>query len=135
MTQRSQSFARFLEPFARHPQLQQRVQAVLDQLPESVVEDFLSDHQFTVTLDNYVPGKGWSLWMGMPGKDGPGSRAVVLREKLDGCNEDFALYIIAHEFAHAHLYNGGWDDISDPEDAADALAASWGFPKVPRPPM
>lgn len=128
-------FSRFLAPFSNHPSLLQRVRMVLDQLPKSVLDDFLSDQQFAVSLDNYVPGKGWSLWMGMPGEDGSGSRAVVLREKLDGCNEDFALYIIAHEFAHAHLYNGGWGDIADPEDAADALAASWGFPKVPRPNM
>lgn len=128
-------FSRFLRSFEGNPSLQKRVLAVLEQLPDPVIQDFLSDRQFTVTLDNYVPGKGWSLWMGMPGIDGTGSRAVVLRKKLGDCTEEFALYIIAHEFAHAHLYNGAWGDITDPEDAADALAASWGFAKVPRPAM
>jgi hypothetical protein len=61
-----------------------------------------------------------------------GSRSVVLRRRLAECAEDFAHYVIAHELAHAHLWNGGWGEISDPEDAADALAASWGFARPGR---
>jgi len=35
--------------------------------------------------------------------------------------------VIAHEFAHAFLRNGPWGEITDVEEAADALAATWGF--------
>jgi hypothetical protein len=51
------------------------------------------------------------------------------RFRLSVCEEAFAHYVIAHEFAHAYLRNGPWGNIFDPEDAADALAASWGFPR------
>ncbi|QEF98783.1 hypothetical protein Mal15_28390 [Stieleria maiorica] len=128
-------FSEFLDPFKRHSVLRERVRAVLERLPTSVVEDFLQDERFRVTLENFVPGQGWSLWMAMPGANRSGSRVVVLRQRLNDCNEDFALYIIAHEFAHAHLHNGGWGEHTDPEQAADALADSWGFPKVARSPQ
>ena len=128
-------FSDFLKPFEEYTTLRDRVRAVLERLPIPVVEDFLQDDGFHVTLENFVPGQGWSLWMAMPGANRSGSRAVVLRKRLNDCNEDFAVYIIAHEFAHAHLHNGGWGDITDPEQAADALANSWGFPKVTRPPL
>jgi hypothetical protein len=65
--------------------------------------------------------------MATPGPIGSGSRCVVLKPRLADCSEAFACYVIAHEFAHAFLRNGGWDAITDPEEAADALAASWGF--------
>ena len=65
--------------------------------------------------------------MPTPGPTGESSRCVVLRPKLADCSEAFAYYVIAHEFAHAYLRNGGWGNISDVEEAADALAASWGF--------
>ncbi len=65
--------------------------------------------------------------MASPGASGNESRCVVLRERLAHCSESFAFYVIAHEFAHAFLRNGGWGAISDQEEAADALAASWGF--------
>ncbi|MEM6470991.1 MAG: hypothetical protein AAF802_15640 [Planctomycetota bacterium] len=125
-------FSEFLKPFEQYVALRDRVKKVLEHLPTPVVDDFLRDESFHIALDNYVPGHGWSLWMAMPGTNRNGSRAVVLRKRLNDCNEGFALYIIAHEFAHAHLYNGGWGDITDPEEAADALAESWGFPKIPR---
>jgi hypothetical protein len=103
------------------------VLAVLNRLPEPVQRDFLDDPRFRVTLDNFVPGKGWSLLMDVPGPPGSGSRCVVLRPRLATCSEAFAHYVIAHEFAHAYLRNGGWGEITDVEQAADALAASWGF--------
>lgn len=126
-------FSGFLDPFDEYPTLRDRVKAVLERLPQHVVEDFLQDESFHVALENFVPGQGSSLWMAMPGPNRNASRAVVLRKRLNDCKEDFALYIIAHEFAHAHLHNGSWQEHTDPEDAADALAESWGFPKVARP--
>ena len=107
--------------------MRSRVLAVLHLLPETVQRDFLDDPRFRITLENHVPGEGWSLWMASPGPIGSGSRCVVLRPKLADCSEAFAHYVIAHEFAHAYLRNGGWGDITDIEVAADALAASWGF--------
>jgi len=122
-------FASLTDPFADHPVLQQRVLAVLQALPEDVQRDFLDDPRFGTAIDNYEPGKGWSLFMPTPGPPGQGSRRVVLRPKLNAASEGFAKYIIAHEFAHAFLRNGGWGEITDVEEAADALAASWGFQK------
>jgi len=82
-----------------------------------------------MTLDDFVPGKGRTVWMACPGPGGKGSRSVVLKPRLADCPEAFAHYVIAHELAHAYLHNGGWGEIDDPEAAADALAASWGFSK------
>lgn len=123
------TFDAFIEPFADHPLLQQRVLSVLESLPTNVQRDFVDDPRFGTAIDNYEPGKGWTLFMPMPGPPGQGSRCVVLRPKLENASESFAKYIIAHEFAHAFLHNGGWGDITDIEEAADALAASWGYHK------
>ena len=120
-------FSAHLESFTECETLRNRVLAVLHLLPEAVQRDFLDDPRFRIALENYVPGEGWSLWMASPGPIGSGSRCVVLRPKLADCPEAFAHYVIAHEFAHAFLRNGGWGDITDIEVAADALAASWGF--------
>ena len=80
------------------------------------------------SLDNYEPGKGSTVFMAVP--DGAnGSRSVVLKPRLSDCDEAFALYVIAHEFAHAFLRNGPWGEITDIEEAADALADHWGFPR------
>jgi len=125
-------FAAYLEPFSEHPVLQDRVRHVLESLPVEVQQDFLNDQRFQVTLDNFQPGVGWSFLMPAPGLSGNGSRCVVLRLKLADASELFAWYVIAHEFAHAYLRNGGWGEITDIEEAADALAASWGF-KRPKP--
>jgi len=122
-------FTAFIEPFAEYPLLQQRVLSVLQALPDHVQRDFLDDPRFGTAIDNYQPGKGWTLFMPTPGPPGQGSRCVVLRPKLEHASDSFASYIIAHEFAHAYLRNGGWGEIADPEEAADALAASWGFHK------
>ena len=121
------TFSTYIAPLADWPQLQQRVLNVLKALPKEVQLDFLDDHRFGVDVDNYEPGKGWSLFMPTPGPPGQGSRRVVLRPKLNSLPESFANYVIAHEFAHAFLRNGAWGDITDVEEAADALAATWGF--------
>ena len=120
-------FSTYLSPFAELPSLANRVRLVLEQLPELVQRDFLDDMRFSVTLEDYVPGRGWTLSMPTPGAPGDSSRCVVLRSKLAECSEAFSHYVIAHEFAHAYLRNGGWGEITDVEQAADALAASWGF--------
>ena len=123
------NFAAFTKPFADHPLLQKRVLSVLQALPGEVQRDFVDDPRFGTAIENYEPGKGWTLFMPTPGPPGQGSRRVVLRPKLELASEAFANYVIAHEFAHAYLRNGGWGKITDAEEAADALAASWGFHK------
>jgi len=120
-------FTELLEPLSDCTELRERVQAVLHQLPHNVQRDFLDDARFRMTLESYVPGEGWSHWMAVPGPIGFESRCVVLRRRLATCSPAFAYYVIAHELAHAFLRNGGWGEITDIEEAADALAASWGF--------
>lgn len=122
-------FSALTEPFSDYPLLQKRVHSVLLALPVDVQRDLVDDPRFGTAIDNYEPGKGWTLFMPTPGPPGQESRRVVLRPKLESSSESFTKYIIAHEFAHAFLRNGGWGDISDVEEAADALAASWGFHK------
>ena len=122
-------FTHYLEPFADFTQIQRASRLVLEALPEEVRDDFTNDATFRVTLEDYTPETGWRLFMDCPLPGQTMSRCVVLRAKLETAEEEFARYIVAHEFAHAYLRNGGWDDIADPEEAADALAASWGFPR------
>jgi hypothetical protein len=125
---RLKMFSVYLQAFEHCQPLGQRVLHVLSTLPKKVQQDFLTDSRFTVSLDNYVPGEGSTVFMAVPGGLGISSRSVVLKPRLFECDEAFAYYVIAHEFAHAYLRNGPWGDITDPEDAANALAASWGFP-------
>jgi len=123
-------FAAYLKPFPDYPRLAERVAKVLSQLPEEVQLDFLTDPNFKVSLDDCEPGQGRTVLMPELGPQGT-SRCVVLKPRLERCSDAFACYIIAHEFAHAHLHNGGWGEITDVELAADALAESWGWPKQP----
>lgn len=116
-----------LAQFAPYGQLHTRLVGVLRALPESVQQDFIDDATFRITLEDYTPGIGWRLFMACPTSSGMVSRCVVLRRKLNETPVSFTDYVIAHEFAHAFLRNGGWGEIRDIEQAADALAASWGF--------
>lgn len=124
-----EGFQQYLLAFADLPVLSSRVSLVLNSLPAEVQQDFLDDTTFRVTLEEFTPEKGWTMFMELPSSSGGVSRCVVLRKKLERAPDDFALYVIAHEFAHAYLRNGGWNDILDKEEAADALAASWGYHK------
>ena len=121
--------AAYLEPFNKLEPLRDRVLAVLASLPREVRRDLIQDPRFRMTLDDFVPGEGRTVWLACPGPGGNGSRCVVLKPQLADCREAFAHYVIAHELAHAYLHNGGWGGIDDPEAAADAVAASWGFQK------
>lgn len=127
-------FSDHLQSFERHASLRQRVLHVFHALPQEVQQDFLGDSRFSVSLDNYVAGEGSTVFLACPGGSGDGSRSVVLKARLSECSETFAHYVIAHEFAHAYLRNGPWGKITNVEDAADALAASWGFCRSDSPP-
>ncbi len=120
-------FASYIRDFSECPPLGERVLHVLRSLPKPVQRDFLDDPRFTVTVEQYVPGRGWTVFMNVPGSLGSGSRSVVLRPKLAKLSEDFAYWVIAHEFAHAYLRHGDGGDTSDVEGDANALAAKWGF--------
>ena len=116
--------------FRDHPTLGLRIKSVLETIPADYRNDLLSDPSFLISLDDYTPGKGRTVMLAHPSTSGS-SRCVVLKPRLESCSETFCCYIIAHELAHAWLNNGGWGEITDREEAADALAASWGFAKVP----
>lgn len=120
-------FAVYLRDFRRLPVLQTRLVSVLESLPEEVQQDFLLDDRFRISVDNYERGKGSTVLMAAPGAYAEKSRSVILRPLLNDCEEAFALYVIAHEFAHAFLRNGPWGEIKDVEQAADALASHWGY--------
>jgi hypothetical protein len=124
-------FTHYIQAFEAFPLLQEHVATVLGSLPAEVQTDFLSDVTFRLALEEVKPGRGGgsSTFMPLPDSGTSVSRLVVLRAKLDRAPEAFARYVIAHELAHAFLRNGGWGEITDREDAADALAASWGYPK------
>ena len=128
-TEPHQILTAYLEPFDELEPLRERVLVVLRALPREVRRDLLQDPRFRMTLDDFVPGQGRTVWLACPGAGESGSRCVVLKPRLADCAETFAHYVIAHELAHAYLHNGGWGEIDEPEAAADALAASWGFPK------
>jgi hypothetical protein len=125
-----QSVRAYVERAIEEPVLRMRIVHVLLTMPQDIVAELLNDPCFQIALDNHVPGRGGTVWMACPGDIlWKGSRSVVLRQRLAERPEDFAHYVIAHELAHAHLWNGAWGEINDPEDAADALAGSWGFPR------
>jgi hypothetical protein len=104
-----------------------RLVEVLRQLPMDVIQDFAGDVRFSITKMNHSRGDSLKLMMALPSPSGQGSRCVVLKERLATCEHQFGLYVIAHELAHAYLRNGPWKGYTDIEDAADALAAHWGF--------
>ncbi len=104
------------------------VAGVLSLLPGEVRHDLVSDPNFI--LADYEPAPGYvaHIPVGMPTRL-RASRSVVLKRTLRRRPEAFVKYVIAHELAHAHLRNGGRWPGDDPEFAADALAAAWGFPR------
>ena len=118
--------ARWVGTFALHAALVGPVARVTAALPEAVRRDLLDDPNFV--LSDYEPGTVATFVVGRPTAGRPG-RAVVLKRTLRHRPENFVHWLIAHEFAHAHLRNGGRFPGEDPERAADALAADWGFPR------
>jgi hypothetical protein len=104
------------------------VAAVMEGLPGEVRDDFLTDPSFR--MSDYEPGRGVVMHVPVasPGFGKP-SRAVVLKRTLRHRPIEFVRYVIAHELAHAHLFNRGRSPEEDPEHAADELAKAWGFPR------
>ena len=108
--------------------LHDHIAYVIAELPDLVRDDIVNDPSFTIY--DYEPGPGVvrHIPVGMP-RNGAPARSVELKRTLRHRPAAFVRYVIAHELAHAHLRNRGRWEGDDPERAADALAAGWGFPK------
>lgn len=104
------------------------VEVVMDSMPAEVVIDLLDDPAFNMADFDPRACTVYHVPVGLPGRGRPG-RAVVLKRTVLRKPEAFVRWVIAHELAHAHLRNGGRHADEDPEYAADALAAEWGFPR------
>jgi len=126
---------RWLSTFELHASLRPHVAVVVAALPGEVRDDLMGDPSFTLTDFEPGPGRSFRVNVGMPrllkqGGGGAGaSRAVVLKRRMWRSDAGFVRWVIAHELAHAHLRNEGRFPGDDPEAAADALAAMWGFPR------
>jgi hypothetical protein len=118
----------WLTRFGLDEALHHEVAGVLITLPGHVRDDFVGDPAFTLFDYDPRPGLITHVPVGLP-RGGFASRSVVLKRTLSRRPVEFVRYIIAHELAHAHLRNAGRFPGEDPEHAADALAAEWGFPK------
>ncbi|HSZ60112.1 MAG TPA: hypothetical protein VK797_30995 [Tepidisphaeraceae bacterium] len=120
--------ARWLARFELDAFVHAHVSDVVLALPEAVRAELLGDERFLIF--DYEPGPGVvaHVPVGMPVAR-RASRSVVLKRTLRRRAPEFVRYVIAHELAHAHLRNGGRWPGDDPERAADALAAEWGFPR------
>ena len=121
--------AEWLDNFSLHVGLRPHIEDVLAGLPVGILNDFLDDPAFA--LCDFEPGRLAIIPVGMPSRRQP-ARSVVLKRTLLAREPRFVRWVIAHELAHAHLRNGGRWPGEDPELAADALAAAWGFPRPPR---
>ncbi len=122
----------WLSAFELDATLRPHVAEVFIALPCEVRDDLMGDPQFSLT--DFEPGHGRSFQVvvGMPTLDRQGrggSRAVVLKRRMWRSDAPFIRWVIAHELAHAHLRNEGRFPGDDPEDAANALAEMWGFPR------
>ncbi len=116
---------RWVAGFGLEPRLHAESVVVVRALPVEVRADLMGDAGFS--LCDYEPGAGgFAVPVAVPGASGC-SRSVVLKRTLRARPGAFVRWLIAHELAHAYLRNGGRWAGEDPEQAADALAAAWGF--------
>jgi hypothetical protein len=111
--------------------LREHIAGVLATLPDVVLDDMVGDPGFTFCDYEPIAGTTFHVPVGLPTRY-RASRSVVLKRTLRRRPESFVRYVIAHELAHAHLRNAGRFPGEDPEHAADALAAAWGFPRPAR---
>ncbi len=119
------------EALCAYPGIQACLVEILKSLPAEVLADFVSDPTFRIDPERVTEGQRTTMFMACPtGRNI--SRCVILRAKLEHAKPEFASYVIAHELAHAYLRNGGWQKYTDREEAADALARHWGYPKPKR---
>ncbi len=119
----------WLHGFDLSDAIRPHVRWVVTQLPDVVKTDLVEDPSFF--LCEYEYGRMSHIPVGTPRVGNPG-RSVALRKTLRDREQPFIHWLIAHELAHAFLRNKGRFPDEDPEHAADALAAEWGFPRPAR---
>lgn len=118
----------WLDPFRLDPFVRRHVAIVFEQIPANVRDDLMADPNFNMC--DYEPGPGVVIQVPMRlSEPKRASRSVVLKRTLRNRSVQFVTWLIAHELAHAFLRHEGRQPGEDPEHAADALAADWGFPK------
>jgi Zn-dependent protease with chaperone function len=108
--------------------IRDHVAAVVENLPEGVRADLMDDPEFIVC--DFDPGP--QAVMHVPirfSAGGKPGRSIVIKRSIKRRPVPFVRWVIAHELAHAYLRHGGRWPNEDPEQAADSLAAAWGFPK------
>ncbi len=120
----SREVEEFVSTFITDETVKARVIHVFSALPEDIQQHFLRDPGFSIGM----PDWGTRALIGPP-QGSQGSRLVLLKSSLRHRSRAFALYVIAHELAHAFLRNRGRSPEEDPEIAADSIAAEWGFPR------
>jgi hypothetical protein len=123
-----ESIETWLIRFTLEPVLHLHAVEVFVCLPHEVRSDLMDDPTFTLTQVTHEDDGSMSVWVPSPANK-TRIRCVVLKRSLAARPVSFARYIIAHELAHAYLSNEGRWPGEDPEAAADALAAEWGFPR------
>lgn len=123
-----QEIETWLSPFKLDSILHDHAVHVLSALPDAVLMDVMGESG--ISFYDYDPGPGVVMQVPVksPTRNGV-ARSVVLKRTLCCRPAEFVRWLIAHEIAHAHLRNAGRWPGDDPEQAADALAASWGFPR------
>lgn len=119
----------WLSTFALDVVLHDHTREVVRALPNDVRLDLMLDARFLIADYEPVAGRGMQVRVGHPSRHGA-SRTVVLKRTLRRNHPEFVRYVIAHELAHAFLRNAGRSPDEDPEQAADALAEQWGFPRT-----
>ena len=118
----------FIAAFLTDETLKERVLHVFSALPEGAQKELMQDPGFSIGI--YDPGRSGGTRFLIPCPQASrGSRLVALESSLGTRARVFAHYVIAHELAHALLWNRGRHPAEDPEIAADSLAAEWGFPR------
>ncbi|MCX5658926.1 MAG: hypothetical protein NTW19_04300 [Planctomycetota bacterium] len=119
----------WLAAFALDGVLHDHARQVVEALPQEVRLDLMLDARFLIADYESGPGRGMQVPVGQPSRHSV-SRSVVFKRSLRRNHPEFVRYVIAHELAHAFLRNAGRSPEEDPEQAADALAAQWGFPRT-----
>jgi len=118
----------FIATFITDEMLKERVQHVFSALPEHVQNEFMQDPGFSIATSDTGRSGGAKFLIPCP-QAARGSRLVTLESSLNARSRVFAHYVIAHEFAHALLWNRGRHPGEDPEITADSVAVEWGFPR------
>jgi hypothetical protein len=124
----SSPISQWLSAFPLDGWIRDHVAAIFEKLPEEVRADLMDDPAFVIYDFDPGPHVIMQVPVRFSGGGNPG-RSIVIKRNIKQRTVSFARWLIAHELAHAYLRHGGRWPQEDPEQAADALAESWGFPK------